>query len=415
VASTYHVVLLLGESSRFQTTLLLNDLGAHLGWLCSLGSFPPWIEARIVASLAGGGVLLRDAKLIEMAKARAALLCGSDGVAEWMKPQNGGDLSLLCATLDPLAYIYSLHRWEFLRPLLASILGVLGSSVDRTGALGGLRNVLRLAFPLPFGIETLVRHGVRCEQLAASCREAAARVDTRVLLSWGEDLVAMVGPSATMCAVAGAPGYRPDACDVNEPRGTSIDRLDTGISSYKTAAYDALVDGRRGGLIRIHWAESGHSQEDHGIRAVFGDTSLTSESQTVARFEAGKSTEMIISGAFAADRGQTPCGLAAASRSRVPIPHTARRWFGLRTSGDRYTRRIVFEPARVTISDSFRLRRVAELVLVGASELEDHPGRFGENRFHDSSIDALVLEGVSHAKVTRVFEHGRLVRRHIGR
>lgn len=412
VASTHHVVVLLSECSHFQTQLLLSDLAAHLKWLASCRGFPPWIEARVVSALAEGGVLLRDRKLVAFAESRAAAFCADDGTAGWNSCNIRGDLSLVSAALDPLARVYSLYQWEFLRPTLCAMGELLELAVDRAGAIGGLRNILRLPFPLPFGAETLVRRGIKCTRLAFLSRAAAARIDARALLSWGEDLVAMVGPSVVMSSMSGL------ADRLENPVGTTASSVwrpgaDAGISICKTPAYDALVDHRRGGAIRIRWARTGHSQEDHGLRAVFDSVSLTSESNVTCGVVTEDAQGVTVSGALAVDDGRILSGLTAAARNSVPSPRAARRWLGLRPSGERYTRRIRFEPTRVTIIDSFRLRRAADLVLIGANGLEDHPGPLGESQFHDSCADAMVLEETTGATITRVFEHGRLVRREV--
>lgn len=416
VASTYHVVVLLCERSEFQTHLLLTDLKAHLAWLTSCSGFPPWIEARVVAALADGGVLLRDRKLVGLAEARAAAFCASARIADasvrvgWSRADLVRDFSLVSAALDPLTRLFSTFQWEFLRPALHATGKLLEVGVDRAGAIGGLRNLLRLPFPLPLGAETLVRCGFPCSRLAALCRGAAARTDASALLSWGEDLVAIIGPSAAMSANT-RPAFGSVGLAIDDGPNVNRPDFEDGISIFRTPAYDALVDHRRGGAVRVRWGRTGRSQEDHGLRAVSDRVSLTSEASAFCRSVRPDGKCLITSGAFAIDQGRVPAGLTAAAGGRGP--RVARRWFGLRSCGDQFERQIEFESNRITITDSFRLRRAADFVLVGANGLEDHPGPLAENQFHNSAADAVVLEGTRGATITRVFEHGSLVRREV--
>ncbi len=412
VASTYHVVVLLSECEQFRTSLLTRDLAAHLEWLTSCSGFPSWIEARVVASLAGGGVLLGDDQLTAVAESRARSLCAAGGIPGWFGATTCGDLSLVSAALDPLARTYAAHKWDFLGATLRAMGELLEFAVDRAGAIGGLRNVLRLPFSLPFGAESIDPSGRRGSGLASLGRAAIGRVDASVLLSWGEDLVAMVGPSVALCLRAGAVGRlgTPTQPGLSNALRTEDD---AGICVHRTDAYDALVDRRRGGAVRIRWAGSRQTQEDHGLRAVFGGSSLTSESIADC-FDSCEDTSTVkLSGAFAVDDGFVRSGLAAAGKRAVRSPRLARKWLGLCPSGDRYTREIRFESTRVIVTDSFRLRAAADFVLVGANGLEDHPGALGENQLHVSRDDAIVLEDSIEATITRVLEQGRVVRHDI--
>jgi len=412
VASTYHVVVLLSECEQFRTSLLMGDLAAHLEWLRSCSGFPPWIEARVVASLADGGTLLGDDSLIAAAESRAKSLCVDGGIPGWCGATTCGDLSLVSAALDPLARTYSLYQWKFLGATIRAMGELLEFVADRAGAIGGLRNVLRLPFSLPFGITSIARSGFGCSGLALHGRAAIERVDASVLLSWGEDLVAMVGPSVALCLTKAPTGF------LEEPTGQVLSDArrsedDAGICVHRTESYDALVDLRRGGAVRIRWAGTGQTQEDHGLRAVFGGASLTSES-IADRFDSCEDTSTVsLSGAFAVDDGFVSSGLSVAGKRATRSPRPARKWLGLCPSGDRYTREIRFESTRVIITDSFRLRAAADFVLVGANGLDDHPGALGENQLHVSRDDAIVLEDSIGATITRVFEQGRVVNHEI--
>ncbi len=409
VASTHHVVALLGECSQFRTSLLMGDLAAHLGWLRSCSGFPPWVEARVVASLAEGGALLGDGKLSAAAESRVKSLCTQGQIPGWNASRKCGDLSLVSATLDPLARTYGSHQWGCLASTLSAMGKLLEISVDRAGAIGGLRNILRLPFSLPYGIETMAKSGLGCLGIASLCRDYVQQVDASALLSWGEDLVATVGPSVALCLKEGTVGR----LDNSTPPAVAAELRsldDAGICIYQTESYDALVDRKRGGALRIRWSRNGQSQEDHGLRAVFDDKSFTSESIAKRCDVTEEGTKVIISGAFALDDVRVSSGLAAAGRRAERSPRIARRWFGLCASGDQYNRQIRFEPTRVIITDTFQLRAAADLVLVGANGLEDHPGALSQTQLNASGEDAVVLEDTASATITRVLEGGHVIR-----
>ncbi|MCH7839737.1 MAG: hypothetical protein IID38_05825 [Planctomycetes bacterium] len=280
------VTLLLRESPCFRNTLLLGDTARHLAWLANRRESSAWLEAGAIAAQADGARLIGDTGLLGRARTRLRDLLTRQDSEGWFPEGGGADAGRLSLTLDALAELYVVHQWDELAQPLQRSLRFLAHVVHPDGTIGGCMDPSDTGFLSPFGVELLADEFPEAAALARICRRRCARLDTDRLQWWSDDVCAVLGSRIAMAAAfvsrrtprvkqrssLPSPLHDLETRTDLEPFRGHIRFPRAGLSVFSTDAYHAVVAGRRGGSVHVHWRADGNVLDDSGVTAVFPRT-----------------------------------------------------------------------------------------------------------------------------------------------
>ncbi len=415
------VILLLRESPRFPNGLFLRDIAGHLQWLARRRESAPWLEASTVVALADGARLIGDTTLRRYARKRIRNLLSLQNSEGWFPEDGGADVGRLSLTLDALARLYQLHRWEELAGPLERSLNFLVQVVHPDGSVGGCINSCDTGFISPYGLELLALRFPEAAGLARLCRRGYEQFDSQRLSMWSDELCAVLG-SRIALAAAHASEQLPEVWTDSERLRGRARFPQASLSVYSTDAYHAVVAGRKGASVHVHWRNGAAALEDPGVTVMYPNAIRTS-----GRFDLSARDEV------------TPSSVTCVGDlSRVSTnPHPVRRWArrillvigsacgsrALEHRGDvsmdrighrgpapgRYMREITFGDDWIKIRDEVACRLPCEAVVCASNR----NGR--EDLWIDRGLDnwtahpSIFAEGGRRVTLTRLYRNGALL------
>jgi len=266
IASRITQLMVEGEPDDWPMSL--DDLDRHLQWLSRRTYRPCWIEAAMIAALADGAILLRQAALLRLARQRLTAFLLRQSFEGWFPEHGGFDVGLHTLTIDALARVFARHNWKELAHPLALALRFLRYFVTPDGSTGGCTSTLGSGFVSPYGVELLAPTHEDAVALARILRSRYARTHATSPVAWSDDLASMLGLPLLLAA-----RHAVDELDDRyaEPvPGQWITHFDHArIVVAHTRAYRAVVSTRAGGAMWHWWSHHRTLIEDPGISVVF--------------------------------------------------------------------------------------------------------------------------------------------------
>ena len=430
------VTLLLREAPCFRNTLLLGDTARHLAWLAKRRESSAWLEAGAIAAQADGARLIGDTGLLGRARKRLSDLLTRQNPEGWFSEGGGADVGRLSLTLDALADLYVVHKWEELAQPLQRSLRFLAHVVHPDGTIGGCMDPSDTGFLSPFGVELLADEFPEAAALARICRRQCTRLDTDRLQWWSDDVCAVLGSRIAMAAAfvsrrtprvkqrssLPSPLHDLETRTDLEPFRGHIRFPRAGLSVFSTDAYHAVVAGRRGGSVHVHWRADGNVLDDSGVTAVFPRT--VRANSRFDRYAREEVTPLSVSCTgnlwrivpesnqlrgrarrFLRVLRQTARFWLSKLRSDVPRDRLGRQ----RQAGSRYVREIRFGDDWIRIRDEVTCRLPCE-VLVGASVRQHLADPWIEGTPAHQPAHPPILTGRGrHVTVSRLYRNGALL------
>lgn len=415
------------ELESAQRGELFDDIAAHLDWL-RRHEFQDacWVESALIESLAGGALMLRDPNLHRLARERLPGLLHRQSAEGWFQERGGADVGRLSLTLDALARLYFDHDWgELFEPLERGI-HFLSLLVHANGSGGGCYGSCDTAFVSPYA---LLRFSGRIREAALIAEHLRRRLERNLLevpTVWHDNITAVLGSAIAAAAVVeigsdtavssdastSTPAIdAPDQAEVEPPKEKHL--AESRLTLVRRKGYRAIVAGRRGGAVQVHWLDQDRVVDYPGITVLFAHTIRTSRVQGAGYGLAAEHGAMSWRGIL----------LKAGSRKtpwwrRVWAATIGNLWrrrsgsvskrFETDTSRGRhrllhdwFAREIVFADKEITIRDQILTRLPPDAVVLGSSIGEDRwVDRCGENVLRDGPI---VVEGGRALTITRVY------------
>ncbi len=426
------VTLLLREAPCFRNTLLLGDTARHLAWLDGRRESSAWLEAGAIAAQADGARLSVDNVLLGRARKRLRDLLTRQDPEGWFPEGGGADAGRLSLTLDALAELYLVHQWEELAQPLQCLLRFLAHVVHPDGTIGGCMGPSDTGFLSPFGVELLAGEFSEATALARICRRRCARLEPDRLQWWSDDVCAVLGSRIALAATL-APGrtqsvkqrsslHYPETRTDLEPFRGHIRFPRAGLSVFSTDAYHAVVAGRKGGSVHVHWRADGNVLDDYGVTVVFPRTVRAS-----SRFDRNAREEVTPSSASCTGKLRRTSSESNwlrrfAQRFLRVLRQAALFWLSKRRSdvawdrmgrqrpaGSRYAREISFGDDWIRIRDEVTCRMPCE-VLVGASARQQMADPWVEGtQAHQPAHPPILTGRGRHITVSRLYRNAALL------
>ena len=267
-ATVGRIIQLLGETTGFQTPVLLADVERHLAWVSRRAVTVPWLEAATIGAMAEGAVLVRDIKLLARTRERLSRLLRMQDPEGWFPENAGADIGRLSLTVDALARLFHQNEWGELHGALQRAFRFLIHFVHPDGGVGGCYSARASAFASPYAAELMAHEFPEAAALALSWRHRCRESSFERLLGCDEDRPAAIGAGVAMAAVYGSSKWREVSELPCRCRGRS--RFpNAGLTVVSTTHYHAVVNGRKGGAIHLTWRNGCPSVIDGGLTVVY--------------------------------------------------------------------------------------------------------------------------------------------------
>ncbi|MGB2985864.1 MAG: hypothetical protein WBE26_08270 [Phycisphaerae bacterium] len=424
-AILWHVVLLLSETTGFQTGLLLSDIERHLRWLVRRPQRVPWLEAATLCAMADGAVLVRDAALLAQARDRLSAFLARQDEEGWFPERGGADIGRLSLTVDALARLYRQSGWGELEEPLRRALGFLIHFVHPDGSAGGCYSSCDTAFLTPYGVELLAPTFTDAAALALLGRRQCERFETHRAHRWPDGLCAVWGANLTLAA-ANATSRFPASCTYPCDAIGHKRFPHAALSIFSTGAYHAVVGGKKGGALRVTWRTGAAGLDDPGVTVVYPHKTRTSARSDRRIVEHVTDSSVTASGflrrtKLVSDRLRRwikrPLWWIGSRRRAFSTPlltkesHPPRIDYQ-RLTHDRYNRQITFGEDWIRIRDCVHCRLPCKTIICQS------PSPVRGKPFSDSSIldprahTPIFVDGGRNVEITRLYRNGELVDHH---
>jgi len=413
---------LLSETVGFETDLLLDDFDRHVRWIARRTAQSPWLEAAAICAMADGALLVRDASLLKLARNRLAGLIARQDDEGWFPERGGADIGRLSLTLDALARVYAQNEWAELEVPLERAVGFLIHFVHPDGSAGGCYSSCDSGFLSPYGLELLGESNPEAAALALAFRRRCAELSPDRLFGCDDGLCAALGASICLAAVHAQPHLAQPCPYPCETRGQT--RFPhAGLSIYSTDAYFAVVNGKKGGALRVNWRNGAADLDDPGVVVSHPRAERTSALHDPRIGVSVSDTTVTSSGVL---RRTRPKGGRRARRIRrwlrsvgSRLQPTTTRPVGneaqprgtdhKRHARDRYVRKITFSKDRITIRDEVHTNPPCQTI-VCQSPLPAGSTPFGNGVGScPPARSPIFVEGGRVVRITRTYRDGQLV------
>jgi len=409
------VVELLTDDPEFQTETLLTDLSRHLHWLADRVVMQPWLAATAASMLADAAVLVRESRWLATARRRLESLLTRQLDEGWFddeRPQNAIRMSLI---LDPLARMHERVAWPELAPVLQRAFDYLAHvlSAARDRRMGNDGSMLS-----PFCVEVMAPKLPVAARLAVIARRTMSPHRLDHVLSGGATIASWLAARVAQCASI-PPGSQltegpPVASDAGQ---LLLGRA--GLLIRRTPAYNAVVDLRRGGAVRVSWHHESVPLEDAGVVVV---------SALAMRIMGEAHEQWQMDGKDAITMEGTLMRLPDGDQEFPPFDRRIGKRFLLRRSvrglaqrtvmpprhvkahrlSDHVCRRIEFGEDWVRIHDSVDCHLPCQSVVCQVASTDAAWGIGAGQRAASSSRPPLFIEGGRHLSIVRMYRNGVL-------
>ncbi|MCH8146904.1 MAG: hypothetical protein IH987_02790 [Planctomycetes bacterium] len=273
---------LLNETSTFHNPMLLDDFGRHLRWLAAGPRYGPSVEAALVIAMATGALIVRDVKLLGIARERLATLLSAQTEGGWFPERGGADLGRLSYVIDSLARLYAHHEWQEVLSPIERAIRFLFSFVPPDGRMGGCFNSCGTEFVSPYGMEIMASRVPEAATFASSARQRCIQWTSDKFSCWSDETIALMAPRIVAASTAAAHRLPVGAA---WPWMTNSHQHfpEAGLSVHVTDAYHVVVAARRGGALHLTWRSGAPPLVDAGIVVVCAHSARTSSSGRLRR------------------------------------------------------------------------------------------------------------------------------------
>ncbi len=421
------IIRLICDTTGFQTSSLLQDVGRHAAWLARQVERSPWAEATAIGVIADSVSLVRDTGLLRHARRRLHKLLKQQEDEGWFPERGGADMGRHALTLDALARLYRQTNWDELLEPLQRAVGFLMRVADAKGNVAPVFGSCDMFFVSPYALELLAPANENALLLATAIRRRLAQRPIESVRLWGDALCAILGGTMAACAVHA----RTELPEPNAPARTPhvhqpLPRA--AMAVFERPTYHAVVSTQRGGAFCIRWSD-GTTTVDAGLTVIFphrirvtGRFSVKTEVDTCP-------SSLRCSGSLRRPRELRRRKWGRARRwsrrcARFLFDHRYEQSDGTvdhadphhhaHSIHDRFLREIEFTDDAVRVVDHLRCHLPCEAVLIHASV------RASADSFVDRSVSAdlggapIYLEGGRRITITRVYRDGELVECHSG-
>jgi len=419
-ATAGQVVLLLSETAGYGHELILKEVERHLDWQSRRPVQSPWVEASWAAALADAGVLLRRRDFLERSRRRLSSLLDRQDEEGWFPEFGGADIGRLSLTIDALARAYRHNDWSELREPIQRALTFLTPFVHPDGGIGGCFSSAGTAFLSPAGVELLADEFPDAAYLAADARRVFVSTNDLAYLT-ADGLLGSTLGAAGLLAID---HHRRPTVDASLPPHALFGRFHyprAGWTVISTAAYYAVLDEKRGGLLRVSWRDGAPPFADSGATILIDGGTLGAIPEHLHgawrsdhRFEC---TGRLRPASHHAAGGAPPTGGLRRLLDRLknswragfredsrctPLPDERIPLNGFR-------REISFEPHTIRLWDEVRLAFPVEALLFSGEARWVAPPFMDRLGGMVPSHAPFVVEGGRRIRVVRVYREGRLV------
>jgi len=421
IASRITQLMIEGEPDDWPMSL--DDLDKHLRWLSRRTHRPCWIEAAMIAALADGAILLRQAGLLRHARQRLTALLLRQSFEGWFPEHGGFDVGLHTLTIDALARVFARHNWKELTHPLALALRFLRYFVTPDGSTGGCTSTLGSGFVSPYGVELLAPTHEDAAALARILRHRYARTFATSPVAWSDDLASMLG--VPLLLAARHAGDDLDDKYAEPVPGRWLTHFDHArIVVAHTPAYRAVVSTRAGGAMWHWWSHRRTLIEDPGLSVVFPRVLRVSGQADPRNRERVEGASVVCGGQLRRMRSDTQSAttwlgtilhklLGRKRRQDAPpplwrdarlLPETQRRSL----VNDLFRRAIDFKDEAIDVGDETMTATCCDtIVCQSAMSPNAHP-LVDRGSFAAASLEPIYVNGGNHRIIKRRYRDGAL-------
>ncbi len=416
------IIQLLDQTNDFETPSLMSDLVGLLGWVAEKKTRICWLEAASICALADGFFVLRETRFRDAAKRRLEMFMALQKSEGWFPERGGADMGRHALTLDALARMHQQLNWQTLGQPLARGMAFAGAMVHPDGTTGGVYSACQTGFASPYAMECMSTVSADAARMAAAYRVRLSRLSGQHLMSWHDDVCAILASRFALSGELGRPAFPAlHAGDVNSSKPAHFPKA--GLIVHHNRHYHVVVAYKFGGAIHLTWAKQDHVLSDPGIAVSFAHRSRSATRwQPNAHVDVADDAVDIygILGKCPRDRMPRRNWLAQIFRQRrgkknarlILPPKLGKRSHAIdydRLAHDHYQRRIEFLEDGIRIVDQLHCRLRCESAMLQAS-MYAHANRFVDRAGAAcSECEPIIVEGGRHLQITRTYRHGTLV------
>jgi len=423
LASPFHgatvgrIIHLLGETSAFQTPMLLDDIERHLAWVSRRRVTAPWLEAAAICAMAEGAVLVRDTRLLARARERLSGLLCMQHAEGWFPENHGADIGRLSLTVDALARLYHQCEWHELHDALRRSFGFLTHFVHSDGGVGGCYSTRSSAFSSPLAGELMAREFPESAALARAWRCRCRAHSSERLLGYDEDRAAAIAAGVAMAATCAERTWRKVSelpCDGN----ARVRFPAAGLTVISTKSYYAVVNGRKGGAIHLSWRDGGPPVIDGGLTVIYPHRWRSSASMDGRTRVESSENSVRVRGVFRRSGERHGCvekwwrrvkdALRASRRSPVATPPgtgpSEHSW----ASRDHFEREVTFGEDWIRISDQVHCRLPCQAVICQSPPPRQYDWLGSTDPDEPCLRAPLFFDGGRNVTITRCYRNGEL-------
>jgi len=277
-------------------------------------------------------------------------------------------------------------------------------------------------FSSPYAAECMSCVSEGASRLAAAYRLRLSRLSGQHLLSWHDDMCALLASRFALAGELGRPKLRQSfGREVDPPKTTHFP--DAGLIVRHNRHYHVVVAYKFGGAMHLTWAKHGNVLSDAGIAVSFAHRSRSATRwQPMVHVDVADDAVDIsgILGKCPSERNPRRSWWRRLFRQRrgktntrmILPPMSGKRSHAIdydRLVYDHYQRRIEFLEDGVRIVDQLHCRLRCESAMLQAST-HAHAHRFVDRAgAAPSNCDPIIVEGGRHLQITRTYRDGALV------
>ncbi len=390
--AAWYVVRMLEDTTIGTTPLLLSDLAKHLNWIATRQSTSSWSQATAVGALAGGGVLLRDSRLVTLARKRLSHLIATQSSEGWFPEASRFDIIKQAQVIGVLGQLYHAYNWSALETPLTRAVGFFaGITAIETGPLA-LSPPMAASFLFPQGFELLADQMPAAAKVTNCCRRLAAAMATakKTDYRFSDELAALAGGDM-LAAMAAKPIARTahDALSANGP-ATAIHH-EAGLATFRLDQYVAVLSTKNCGAWQAHWPSCDRSIFDPPIALVGSTGRLRSACSKHVTIKAFESDSIEVIGYFNDSRGK---------RNRhTSVKHKLYR--------DGFRRVLTFLEDEIRVLDEVWCALPCQSILLQFADTDAVANSLGSA--HLLPQTPLIVSGGRGVVVERVYQSGQLI------
>ncbi len=417
------VVLLLSESSEFQSDSLLTDIALHVRWLSRRPYLASWKEAAFITAMADTSLLLRDNEFADDARNRLRRFIKMQTTEGWF-PENGGpDFGFLSLVIDSLSRLLHVHHWEEVTEPLDRATRWLCNFIVDSSIPGGAVCSRGTHFISPCGLESMATHSQDVARALLHVRTRIEKCSNPRTRSLSDDMVSLL--AVRLALTLNRSSHQTDTTtESSTPMNVPASRPESpasGLWTKETSSYRAIVNLKQGAAFQIIWRSSASELHDSGVAVIFSDSVRVS-----GRWSGHTHTEAMESLVSASGPFHHPRLLI--EPDRFPITLRLARWFrslktnqpttpvvpalpkrlGIRYALGHFKRELTFHDDSIEIRDLVETIRPS-VAIICQLPFAGEPSPFRMPTDDHSYQQPLYFDGGQKVELRRTYRRGQLI------